>query len=121
MLKNFIFVALGGSLGAIFRYGLVLLGNALGVSSHLATLIVNVIGSFILGSVISICPPGTMMLFTSIGLCGAFTTFSTYSVQSIELLQTGHYWTAAAYIIGTVIICLVFAWFGLSLGHRIGA
>ena len=121
MLKNFLFVALGGALGAVLRYGIVLIGNAISASGQLATAFINVIGSFALGFIVSVCPPGSLMLFASIGVCGAFTTFSTYSVQSVQLLQEGSYGTAALYILGTVIVCILFAWLGIAIGHKVTA
>lgn len=119
LLKNFLLVALGGALGAALRYGVVILSSALGASGQIATFLINVIGSFILGFLTSACAPGSMMLFATVGVCGAFTTFSTYSVQSVALLQDGRYGAAAAYILGTVVICLIFAWLGIIAGQKL--
>lgn len=119
MLKNFLLVASGGAAGAILRYGLGLLGAVIGASGRLSTFIINVIGSFVLGLLISAFESGNWMLFACVGACGAFTTFSTYSVHSIQLLQDGRYGTAALYIIGTVVVCLLFAWLGFAVGHKL--
>lgn len=120
MIRNFLFVALGGALGAALRYGAGLLGAALGASGQVATFFINVIGSFALGLLTAACPPGSLALFASVGVCGAFTTFSTYSVHSLGFLQEGRYGAAAAYIIGTVLVCILFAWAGFAVGHRFG-
>lgn len=119
MLKNFLFVALGGAFGAALRYGIGILGSALGASGQIATFFINVLGSFVLGLLTSACTPGSFMLFATIGVCGAFTTFSTYSVHSVTLLQEGRYGTAALYILGTVVLCLLFAWIGFIAGQRL--
>ena len=121
MIKNFFVVALGGAFGAVLRYGIVLLGAAFGASGQVATFFINILGSFILGFLTSAFAPGSLMLFATVGVCGAFTTFSTYSVHSVSLLQEGRYWTAAFYIIGTVILCLVFAWLGFLAGQRLSS
>lgn len=119
MFRNFLFVALGGAVGATLRYGLVLLGAFIGASGQLSTFFINVIGSFVLGILTSAFESGNWMLFAGVGACGAFTTFSTYSVHSIQLFQSGRYGTAILYIAGTVIACLVFAWLGFTLGHKL--
>ncbi len=119
MLKNFIAVAIGGAAGAMLRYGLGLLAAAVGCAGNLATLLINVCGSFALGMLTSCCRPGSWLLFAGIGVCGSFTTFSTYSVQSVTLLQQGRFGAAALYIIGTVCLCLLFAWLGIVAGQKI--
>ena len=59
------------------------------------------------------------MLFACVGLCGAFTTFSSYSIHSIQLLQDGKYGAAVLYIVGTVVVCLLFAWRGFAVGRKL--
>ena len=121
MLKNFLFVALGGALGASLRYGVALLGTYLGSSSQRVTFLINIVGSFLLGFLTAMAPPGSLFMFAAIGVCGSFTTFSTYSVHSVALLQEGRYGAAVVYIIGTVILCLILAWAGLIVGQRINS
>ena len=121
MLKNFLFVALGGALGASLRYGVALLGTYLGSSSQVVTFLINIVGSFLLGFLTAMTPSGSLMMFAAIGVCGSFTTFSTYSVHSVALLQEGRYGAAVVYIIGTVILCLILAWAGLIVGQRINS
>ena len=121
MFKNFLFVALGGALGASLRYGVALLGTYLGSSSQRVTFLINIVGSFLLGFLTAMTPSGSLMMFAAIGVCGSFTTFSTYSVHSVALLQEGRYGAAVVYIIGTVILCLILAWAGLIVGQRINS
>lgn len=119
MFKNFLLVASGGAVGAALRYCLVLAGMAMGASGRLSTFFINVVGSFVLGVLTSAFETGSWMLFAGVGLCGAFTTFSTYSVQTVRLLQDGRYGAAALYAVGTVIACLLFAWLGFAAGHKL--
>ena len=121
MLKNFLFVALGGALGASLRYAAVLLGTCWGTSNQTATVLINIIGSFLLGFLTAMTPSGSLMMFAAIGVCGSFTTFSTYSVHSVALLQDGRYGAAAVYIAGTVILCLISAWAGIIVGQRMNS
>ncbi len=119
MLKNFLAVSLGGALGACLRYGAVLLGQIVNFSGPLTIFLVNAIGSFVMGVATGSCTPGTFQLFLSMGICGAFTTFSTYSVQSVSLIQNGKIGEAALYMIGSVLVCVVFAWLGTIIGAKI--
>lgn len=57
-----------------------------------------------------------LMNFLTVGLCGGFTTFSTFSMQNVRMLQDGKIGMAAIYIIATVIVCIIMA----SLGYRLG-
>lgn len=58
-----------------------------------------------------------MRAFVMVGLCGGFTTFSVYSLQSLELLQAGRHAAALAYMAGSVLACLLSVWAGWSLGR----
>lgn len=93
---NFIFVGIGGFFGAISRYGVYLLSSrVLPAGFPYATLIVNTIGSFLLGFLFAHAACGTahekFTLMISIGFLGAFTTFSTFSMDLIILYKSGHY------------------------------
>lgn len=119
MFKNFIAIALGGALGACLRYAAVLLSQTIDFSGTITIFLVNIIGSFVLGIITGTCSSGTFQLFLSMGLCGAFTTFSTYSVRSVTLIQEGKIGEAFLYIVGSVIICVLFAWIGIILGSKL--
>ena len=120
MLKNFIAVGLGGAMGAMLRYGMTVLGTALHWSSNLPTFLVNVIGSFVMGLLVSGCRQGSLLLMATVGICGGFTTFSTFSLQSVSLLQQGKCGSAALYITLTLVTCILMAWLGCLTGHRFG-
>lgn len=115
MFRNFIFVGLGGALGSIIRYAVTLLSNVLNISPNWATIAVNVIGSFLIGLFLGLFGQGTLMLFLTVGFCGGFTTFSTFSSQALTLLQNGHYFVGFSYIFGSLILCMLFAWLGTQV------
>lgn len=119
MIKNFIAVGVGGAIGAMLRYGMTVLGIHLHWSSNLSTFLVNIIGSFIMGLLVSGYEQGTWMMMATVGLCGGFTTFSTFSMQSVNLIQEGKWGQAALYIFGALIICVLMAWMGCIAGQKL--
>lgn len=95
-MNGFFLVALGGAIGACMRYGVGLAFTAQGgVSGAWATLIVNVVGSFILGALLGwfanreLALENTLWLFVGVGMMGAFTTFSAFSRDTIEMFMSG--------------------------------
>lgn len=119
MVKNFIAAGAGGAIGAMLRYGMTVLGIHLHWSSNLSTFLVNIIGSFVMGVLVSGCGQGTLLLMATVGLCGGFTTFSTFSMQSVNLLQEGKWGQAAFYIFGTMAVCLLMSWLGCVVGQKL--
>lgn len=114
---NFLLVGLGGALGSMLRYGMTLLCAALNLSGNVATFGVNILGSFLIGLLTGCCKDGHLLLLLTVGLCGGFTTFSTFSMQNVQLLQEGKIGLAAIYIIATVVTCVVMAWLGYKIGQ----
>lgn len=104
-------IGLGGALGASLRY---LLGQLLRSRSFpWSTLVVNVLGSFLLGVVLISGANEAFVLFVGVGFCGAFTTFSSFSFQTIELWERGHRLRAVANAVGNLLLALsgyVIAW-----------
>jgi CrcB protein len=106
-------VAVGGALGSIARYALSTW--IFDVSSHkfpYATLAVNVLGSFFMGVLFVIiiekaALPTEMRSLLMIGFIGAFTTFSTFSLDALGLWQNGHIFMSVVYMLATVILCLI--------------
>lgn len=119
MLKNFLWVGLGGAVGSMLRYAVTLLAAALQISSNWATVTVNIVGSFLIGLLMSVCGQSTLLLLLTVGLCGGFTTFSTFSSQSLALFQNGQPMLALAYIFGTLVFCLLAVWLGVMLGNGV--
>lgn len=124
-LFDWIWVALGGALGSIFRYAA---GGAVqrwnGSDWPLGTLAVNIVGSFIIGWLShlilerGIMTPQTR-LFVMVGLMGGFTTFSTFSLETLRLIQQGGWGSAAANIVLSVIGGLAAAWAGFTISSSI--
>ena len=118
---NLAAVALGGAIGASLRYGVTLaMVSALGKNFPYATLTVNVLGSFVMGLLFSLIEHGIVAdlpwrsLF-GIGLLGAFTTFSTFSMDTLLLMQHGEWQKAMVNILLNVFSCILAAWCGMQL------
>ena len=115
MVKTLAVVALGGALGASLRY---LVGLA--VAFPLGTLAVNVAGSFAIGLLwAGMADRGGMpALFLMVGLLGGFTTFSSFSLDVLRLIEDGRQPAAGAYIAASVALSLIACWLGLMLAGR---
>ena len=121
-------VALGSAVGGVARYGVGLLAaRAWGSAFPTGTLLINVVGSFIIvfyGALTLAGGPlpasAAMRAFIMVGFCGGFTTFSSFSLQTLELLQAGEMARAALYIVGSVVLCLAGAFLGWWLAARFG-
>lgn len=119
MFRNFLIVGCGGAIGAMLRYGVTLIFVVLNLSNNMATLCVNVVGSFCIGVLMKSIGQNPLLLFLTVGICGGFTTFSTFSAQSVGLIQEGRYAMAALYVSGMSILCVLFAAIGMMIGQRI--
>ncbi len=115
---EFLLVVLGGAVGSGLRYGVgILLPSSQG-GFPWATLAVNVVGSFVLGMLIGSSLTSTPLsrhttLLLGTGLCGGFTTYSAFAVESVLLAQEGHIMTVAMYVIATLACCAAAALAGV--------
>ena len=122
---NFIMVGLGGFIGAILRYGLSgLMHRVLGSNFPYGTLAVNVLGSFALGLFLTLSSTRLAICdewksFIAVGILGAFTTFSTFSFETIALLQERLLMQAFLNIGLNVILALASVWAGMALARII--
>ena len=104
-MKEIIYIFIGGGTGSVLRYLVHLLINEKGGISNFpwATFIVNIAGSLLIGIFYSISErfhlPSEVRLFLTVGLCGGFTTFSTFSNESLWMLKEGWYTTFFLYVI----------------------
>lgn len=116
-MRELLIVGTGGFLGAIGRYGVSL--AFAGSAFPYATLIVNVVGSFAIGLVAGWVESGTLeeahRQFVAVGLLGALTTFSTFSLETLMLLRAGSYAMAGASVVLNVALALGAARIGLAL------
>lgn len=116
-------VALGSGLGGAARYLLGLILQRPGIGFPVATLAINVLGSFALGLVLRIgldpaaMTPATRAFLTA-GVCGGFTTFSTFSAESLALLEQGAWGRGLAYMIGSVVLSVGAAAVGYGVPGR---
>lgn len=115
---NFISVALGGALGAVLRYTLGAI--PLKMTFPLHTLIINIVGAIVIGFIVGLIDEKGEIshnteLFWKTGVCGGFTTFSTFSLESVELFEKDMHILAGIYIILSITLCL----FGIFFGKRI--
>ena len=117
---NLILVATGGALGAILRYLLTNISKTLFVSSIYGTISVNIIGSFLIGYFITSnfgnnLSENFIKFFLIIGLLGSFTTFSAFSYEVLDLINSKKYVSSFSYIFISIFICIISAYLGTLL------
>ena len=116
----FLIVFLGAGIGGALRHGVNVGSTRLfGTAFPYGTLIVNVVGSFIMGLLAGyfLMRPGTgqhMRLFLTTGILGGFTTFSAFSLDAALLIERHAYWLAAAYVAGSVAASILALFAGMS-------
>ncbi len=108
-------VALGGAIGSVLRFvGVQVVG------APLATLVINILGSFAIGVVfVLIDSRSGWQLFLMTGVFGGFTTFSAFSLDTLKLVQSGQYLPAMGYVLGTVALSLFAVALGVALAKGI--
>ena len=120
-MSDYLWIFVGGGLGSMSRFGLgSWINKFVGDGFPYATLSSNLLSSIILGALIAmlaIHPQGNnnLKLLIGVGFCGAFSTFSTFTLENFELLQAGNAPTALLYTAISVLLCLLGLWIGYSL------
>jgi CrcB protein len=125
----YLLVAIGGALGGVARFWLSgLIAERYGASFPWNTLFINVTGSFAIGIFAALSEPGGRWLaspnlrtFLTIGICGGYTTFSSFSLQTLNLLRDGEWLYAGGNAILSVFLCMVAVWLGYLLGSAVGS
>ena len=120
-MKLILAIAAGGALGAIGRhFVMVQVGHWFGTGFPLGTIIVNVLGSFLLGAMVELfaliwSPSLELRAFLTVGAMGAFTTFSTFSMDAVLLYERGAHAQVAGYIGASVVFSILAFFIGLRL------
>ncbi len=116
-MKSYLLVALGSALGGVLRFWIsAVMGAQLG-AVHLGTMFVNVSGSFVIGVLAALTPLPYAQQLLIIGVLGGYTTFSSFSLQTLVLVQEHRIATAAANVLLSVVLSLAGVW----LGHWCGS
>jgi CrcB protein len=119
-LVTYAWIAIGGAIGSAARFAFSsLIAMWFGQTFPWGTLLVNISGSFVIGFFATLTGPDGRLLvasdlrqFVMIGICGGYTTFSSFSLQTLNLLLDGYVLRAGANIVGSVVLCLLAVWLG---------
>ena len=128
MLVTYLWVALGGALGSVARFWLgAVVAGILGPQFPWGTIFINISGSFVIGFFGVLTGPAGRMLasynaraFVMVGICGGFTTFSAFSLQTWELARESHWFQAGGNVVLSVVACLVAVSAGCALAAALG-
>jgi CrcB protein len=125
----YLWIALGGALGSVSRYWLNgVVSNKFAETAAafpLGTLVINVTGSFLIGVIAAVATPEGRLTppsrafatqFLMLGVCGGFTTFSSFSLQTLNLLRDREWLYAGGNVVLSVVLCLFAVWLGWLLG-----
>jgi CrcB protein len=126
---SYMWIAIGGALGTTARFWLSgVVARTIGETFPWGTLVINVSGSFVIGFFGALTGPdgrwfvgSTARQFVMIGMCGGYTTFSSFSLQTLNLANGGDWFPAGANIGLSVALCLIAVWVGVALAGMINA
>ena len=122
---TYLAVAFGGALGAMSRFWVYnAFVNWTSNKFPYATLTVNILGSFLIAVAFVLITERAQVSaewrgVITVGFLGAFTTFSTFSLDTLGLLEQGQISTALIYIVSSVVVCIIAAWLGLTLAREL--
>jgi CrcB protein len=123
--RDLLFVFVGGGLGSVARFTLGKWVTTFHTQNFpYGTLVVNVLACLVLGFLVGLADQRQLIsapsrLFWTVGFCGGFSTFSTFSAETIQLIQAGFQISSVVYVIGSLIFCLAATLLGLYLGQAI--
>ena len=109
---NCLAVGCGGFIGAVLRYLVGLIKINEGFAFPIKTLFINVLGAFAIGVIAALSLKGAdldprLVLFLKVGICGGFTTFSTFALESVQLFQSGRVWVTVMYMVLSVVLSIL--------------
>ena len=114
----YIWIAFGSALGGVARYACQVWGARLiGDTFPWGTLIVNIVGCSIIGFFAAFAVRAPMRQFVMVGILGGYTTFSSFSLETLNLARDGQWVKSAGYVLGSLVFCLL----GVFLGNLVGA
>jgi CrcB protein len=124
---TYLWIALGSALGGVARFGCSsLLARAVGETFPWGTLAVNVSGSFVIGIFTALTGPDgrvlvapDLRLFVTVGICGGYTTFSSFSIQTLSLIRSGEFAAAGMNAGLSFALCMLSVWMGFAAGMLI--
>ena len=124
---EYLWIALGSALGGVGRYWLSgVIARRFGEAFPVGTLVVNATGSFVIGFIASLIrPEGRLLMsasgrqFLMVGICGGYTTFSSFSLQTLNLAREGEWFYAGANVVASVLLCLLAVWLGHVLAELV--
>ena len=124
---EYLWIAFGSALGGMARHWMSgVVAQRFGEAFPTGTLIVNVTGSFAIGFIATLTDPGGRLLmgvsarqFIMVGVLGGYTTFSSFSLQTLNLARDGEWLYAGANVLLSVIVCLLAVWFGQAVGRMV--
>ena len=126
MVSTYLLIALGGALGTLARFGCGMLAAPISGNLPWGTILINVSGSFLIGLFGTLTLASgrypvsePVRLFVMVGFCGGFTTFSAFSLQTLDLVRGGSLARAGANVILSVALCLAAVALGYALGARL--
>ncbi|HUQ93623.1 MAG TPA: fluoride efflux transporter CrcB [Bryobacteraceae bacterium] len=121
-MPHYVWIALGSAIGGMARYWM---GTEIvkyyGASFPWATLVINVLGSFAIGVAVNWAEVSLVRYLLIVGICGGFTTFSSFSLESVALLRQGAWQKGLAYILASVTLCVAATFLGSMAGRAVPA
>jgi CrcB protein len=126
-MMTYVWIAIGSALGGVARHWCTLVATALlGATFPWGTLLINILGALVIGLFFALTGPDGRFdvpldakLFVMTGICGGYTTFSAFSLQTLSLFQGGAWLRGGAYIAASVVLCLIAVWAGYALAMAI--
>ena len=126
---NALWIFVGSGLGGVARWGVsAVIANRVGETFPWGTIVVNVTGSFLIGLFATITgpegrwlAPATFRQFFMVGICGGYTTFSSFSLQTLNLAEDGEWFRAGANSVLSIALCLLGVWLGHVLAMELNS